>query len=69
VADRGAVRSPARRCERLVRGVCKDAEAWDSSMVATWGGTLKRLMCEPFPREAKPEPGTPREVPLLKLLL
>lgn len=67
LADLGAVLNPAKRCDRLVRGVGTGADGWDSSMVEMCGGgTLKGLICVPFPREAKLEPGTPREPPLLR---
>lgn len=53
----GAVRRPARRWERLVRGVATES----SAMVPTLGGeaTLRRFNEAPLPREPKLEVGPP----------
>lgn len=67
MADFGAVLKPARRCERLVRGVGMGADGCDSSMVEMCGGgTLNRFTLGPFLRDPKPELGAPSELPLLK---
>lgn len=70
VGDFGAVLKPASKWERLVRGVGLELRlaGWASSIVEIFegGATLRRLILLPFPREANPDPGTPR--PLAKVL-
>ena len=64
VADFGAVRRPASRWLRLVRGVELALTCWVSSMVEIFGGgaTLSRLIWEPLPRLANPGPDMPIEL-------